>query len=517
MKIDRQVIDYLKTYFLPRPGTTHMAGTLLPGGSDTYNMGAPSNRWDTIYARQVVADNISGGATTDTVDGFHAYGAPQPSALLALDASSKYPASVYPDALLKDGSRTLTGNLAVSTGKTIDGVDISAHAADGTIHHLGGMSGDDHSIYVHVSSARTISAVHTFNPVSVRAPFDLGANAQDQLVTGFYANRAVDLDRSVIAGAGLAGGGQLNADVTLDVDPGKNINVSAGLVNLDVPGTLDISSINQVDTAHTHEVSASNNPGAAAWLLKSGSAGDLYLAGDFAVDTDTLYVDVSEDAVYINSGTLPGRRGALTVHPGNANQKGLVLEQVSGQVANLFVIYDDSGNDLLLVTNQGDLESGNPGFVSSLTGWQIEHTGDAEFNNVWIRGGLHASVFVADEMHASGGTLAVLTASKLATAVTLPNIANTVVLNIDAALETGLSLFAVNDIIRIKAITSLEPGIDIFNMYKCRAMHLFSYHHQTDLPFQENALQDSPRHVVLHPGAPALQPVRDRLQTFQIR
>jgi len=32
--------------------------------------------------------------------------------------------------LRRDGSKSLTGNLAVDSGKTIDGVDIGAHAVD---------------------------------------------------------------------------------------------------------------------------------------------------------------------------------------------------------------------------------------------------------------------------------------------------------------------------------------------------------------------------------------------------
>ena len=37
--------------------------------------------------------------------------------------------------LLADGTRTLAGNLAVASGITIDGIDLSAHAADPAAHH----------------------------------------------------------------------------------------------------------------------------------------------------------------------------------------------------------------------------------------------------------------------------------------------------------------------------------------------------------------------------------------------
>ena len=40
-----------------------------------------------------------------------------------------------PQFLLRDGTRSLTSNLSVDSGVTVDGVDISAHAADPDAHH----------------------------------------------------------------------------------------------------------------------------------------------------------------------------------------------------------------------------------------------------------------------------------------------------------------------------------------------------------------------------------------------
>jgi hypothetical protein len=53
---------------------------------------------------------------------------------------------------------------------------------------LSGLSADDHPQYVHNTTPRTISAVHTFNPITATAPFALGANATGQLVTGLNAD-----------------------------------------------------------------------------------------------------------------------------------------------------------------------------------------------------------------------------------------------------------------------------------------------------------------------------------------
>ncbi len=54
---------------------------------------------------------------------------------------------------------------------------------------LAGLGDDDHTQYVHNTTARTITAQHTFNPTAAGAPFVLGANAQGQLVTGLNADQ----------------------------------------------------------------------------------------------------------------------------------------------------------------------------------------------------------------------------------------------------------------------------------------------------------------------------------------
>jgi len=53
---------------------------------------------------------------------------------------------------------------------------------------LSGLNADDHNHYMHNTVARTVSAVHTFNPASTGAPFILGSNALNQLVTGLNAD-----------------------------------------------------------------------------------------------------------------------------------------------------------------------------------------------------------------------------------------------------------------------------------------------------------------------------------------
>jgi hypothetical protein len=78
--------------------------------------------------------------------------------------------------------------------------------------------------FVRLATAGTITAQHSFSPGSAAAPFLLGANAQGQTVVGLKADQ---LNKSVIAGAGLVNGGALTANVTIDVGQGDGIVVNA--------------------------------------------------------------------------------------------------------------------------------------------------------------------------------------------------------------------------------------------------------------------------------------------------
>lgn len=65
-----------------------------------------------------------------------------------------------------------------------------------------------------------ITAVHQFNPALIGAPFTLGTSAQGQTVPGL---RADQLNKSVLSGMGLIGGGMLDADRTLSINQAANL------------------------------------------------------------------------------------------------------------------------------------------------------------------------------------------------------------------------------------------------------------------------------------------------------
>ena len=168
-------------------------------------------------------------------------------------------------------------------------------------------------------------------------------------------------------------------------------------------------------------------PGAAAAILRTDSN------GSFAFDTDLVTVDAVNNRVGVNR--APGA-AALDVLAESDADHTLRVKQKTGQTGRLWRVEDDDGNELIILDSQGNLQSGRPGFFSGLTGWQITPQGNAEFNNIWARGELHATVFVKDEVHATGGTFFVATAAKLySDAVIDTTTTDTVFLEIETTVE----------------------------------------------------------------------------------
>lgn len=294
-------------------GGTFHTGAIVNGTASTYDIGTVGNPYRTIYVDTVIAGTV--GATVPLTGQTWQYDAgdmfikSDANATRTLYVSNPYSGQVMH--LDVDGNITLAG--------TVDGIDIAAHAANVNAHHaqshilattttlggdhtvsgltagmvlkatsgtdakfvqlqfteLGGTSSDILSQYVHISIARTITAIHTFSPGSATAPFTLASNAQGQTITGLKADQ---LNRTITAGNGLSGGGALTADRT---------------ITLGTPTTLTVTTTNSVSgTTHEHAITTSNNPGSNARILASTSAGaltlqTLALAGTGAVLTST--------------------------------------------------------------------------------------------------------------------------------------------------------------------------------------------------------------------------------------
>jgi hypothetical protein len=206
---------------------------------------------------------------------------------------------------------------------------------------------------------------------------------------------------------GIGHDGLNNFVVELEPNSGLRYNDPSGKLELGTPGDLTVHSESiLIDDTHYHHVATSSNPGPNEQIM----ATDIY--GGFIFDTNLLTVDAANDRIGIN--TFPENlsgAAALDVLVDNLDDITQRLRQKQDQRGRIWRVEDYTGQELIVLDSVGDLQSGNPGFVSGMTGWQISHTGNAEFNNIWARGELHATVFVKDEIHATGGTFMVATAA----------------------------------------------------------------------------------------------------------
>lgn len=209
--------------------------------------------------------------------------------------------------------------------------------------------------------------------------------------------------RVLTAGNGLSGGGDLSADRTF---------------TLATPSNLTVSTVNSVGAStHTHAISSSSNPGAAAALLATDGSG--FLTIPRLTLTDYLLVNALVANLYLKD-TSTGFQAAAT---------GIITPQ--------------AGNIWR-----------NTSYTSGISGWNIDDDGNAEFNNLNVRGSIRSSVFTVSEIAATAGTLGVFySAATVQDDFTTPaSTSSSFAFNTKNS-DAGGMLFAVGDIVRFKTWT----------------------------------------------------------------
>ena len=188
------------------------------------------------------------------------------------------------------------------------------------------------------------------------------------------------------------------------------------------------------------------NPVAGITLNVGAGAGLVANADDVAVGAgDGIVVNANDVAVNVAY--------AFEWEAKHTFQAGLKLSNGQHLEVGDDVYLTRTASDVLGL-GSGDAFQSND-FVSGISGWRIAEDGSAEFRNATIRGELHTSVFVANEMHASGGTLAILNASTVAKPINasdniLVGVGSTMNVVVQAAPATGLCPFAKGDVVRVK-------------------------------------------------------------------
>lgn len=214
------------------------------------------------------------------------------------------------------------------------------------------------------------------------------------------------------SGATTAQFAELQHDDLGGVTPDQHHNQIHDIVGSDhtIAGdTFDLVGAVGLNTLGLH--TPSSNPGAAAKILRTDSEGNL------ALDTDTLVVSALHDAVWVNSGQ-PDGSAAMKVQSAVPGDVTLHLQQIPNQTERIWKVTNPAGDELIVLDSVGNLQSGMPGFVSGLSGWQMTPPGRLEALDGYFRGELHATVFAADELHANSGTQLISDAGKLENDVT---------------------------------------------------------------------------------------------------
>lgn len=128
-------------------------------------------------------------------------------------------------------------------------------------------------------------------------------------------------ERVLTAGAGLTGtDGGAGGAYTLAVGAGAGITVNADDVALTTPGTLTVSTSNAAAGSHTHAITTSSNPGAAARILASDASGQLTLVNLLANTTTFNLVNATATTVNAfgaaTTMTLGPSSGSAVLQPG---------------------------------------------------------------------------------------------------------------------------------------------------------------------------------------------------------
>lgn len=155
--------------------------------------------------------------------------------------------------------------------------------------------------------------------------------------------------------------------------------------------------------------------------------------------------------------------GNYTFYSGSTQIAGINAAglQLGGSTSNLLMKDSSTGFRVattLIVTPQANNAFRSTSYTSGLVGWSINASGSAEFDNVDIRGAIHAGIFTYNAINVTAGTqLITPSGAKLKSDVTVtasPTYTITT-FTIDTVDQDGLShaasqLFAVNDVLRLK-------------------------------------------------------------------
>jgi hypothetical protein len=433
-----QEIEQLKVHFLSKLGGV-ISGSITPNQTNQHNLGSDAYRWKTLYVQTLIADNVQGGSGADasTLNGFTASQTPQPNTILPLDGIGVFPVGVYNRALLVDGTRGLMGNLVVGSGYMIDNLDLDIHNHSGIfglgnkISHtnLLNLDADGHPQYTQRAQDEIVTGDWMFTHL-------LDRSAGWKFLPDEYTFKAVPHNMAFTATPSEAKMviGHNNAITILSNSTNAKIQVGSGNSSITLSGTdpnyrLWAGAV----LPENATFSVDKNGG----MKASGGtiAGWQILSGELLGEHMTLY---SGGEIILGDGAINAEREDVTV-----------LSAIDGNGWRLWSGHSDPSLASFKINRwgqaffkdayvEGVLRSSN--FVSGTSGFHVDGTGRAEFNNITARGRIDAVICAERTISAMSGMLIISEAAALAADVSLE----------DTYIYVDADAFGKDDILRIQ-------------------------------------------------------------------
>ena len=334
-------------------------------------------------------------------------GAVIPSALLV---GATY-AGAHVRVAYQDGQYVVYG----SGGSGMPSVSVGASSVGGT-SVVGGTPSPHDWLGSHHTLPSGAAGLFAASPASSSGAVSMRAMALSDF-QGAADTRYALQSTAITAGAGLSGNGTLGASFALAVGAGDGIAADADAVR----------------------------------VRRATTSGLAFSAGGLAVGGGNG-VSVLTDTVAVNQAYAFGWSGVHTHSARPVFSAGATV--AAGQTLRFGADVDlqRKAANILSLAAGDNMESTT--FQSGVSGWNITSAGDAEFNNVRVRGELSASVFTINEIAASAGTLGVFKSAGVVWAnFTTPSAINGTGTLLAKNSDASAPLFAVGDRLEIKAWT----------------------------------------------------------------
>ena len=362
----------------------------------------------------------------------------------------------HPGYLLVSGGRPLAGNMAVNSGITIDGVDLSAHAANADAHHAR-VTAADASITVNSQAIRVSDGF---------AGAGLALNGGVASVNTATA-QGTGTSGDVVAVAPSATGGLQNTAAGVGVKLPTNSGLvadSSGLA-LGTPATLSATSTNALTGGtQSHAITATDNakttPGQ---LLKGSAAGDLTLRYGIADKVTAPLIDTSSGGLRLDPAN------GVTTNDGNLSFVGArQIDTDTGSLtlspAQTLVLSPDDNVAQLGPTTTLKTAHWASGFLG--TGWGVTYDGNGDFRTLYADE-LHVAAFIADTARVAVGAEYITPSMALiARPFTIPAVNGTGTLYVeDAPGMDDTAVFAENDWVLLRIISRAGGGLIVANVW----------------------------------------------------